>query len=101
MILSAFSFQLEYCSHRFKGWPKQFPRAPSAICQILVIDSDREGNFRRIEYAHEQAAAEHAQIAVFPESSILGWENPDAHRLAEPIPGKTAVVSVLWRISMA
>jgi hypothetical protein len=72
-----------------------------AICQILVIDSDREGNFRRIEYAHEQAAAEHAQIAVFPESSILGWENPDAHRLAEPIPGKTAVVSVLWRISMA
>ena len=59
-----------------------------AICQILVIDSDREGNFRRIEYALEQAAAEHAQIAVFPESSILGWENPEAHRLAEPIPGK-------------
>lgn len=59
-----------------------------AICQILVIDSDREGNFRRIEYALEQAAAQHAQIAVFPESSILGWENPEAHRLAEPIPGK-------------
>jgi predicted amidohydrolase len=59
-----------------------------AICQILVIDGDREGNFRRIEYALEQAAAEHAQIAVFPESSILGWENPDAHRLAEPVPGK-------------
>ena len=59
-----------------------------AICQILVIDGDREGNFRRIEYALEQASAQHAQIAVFPESSILGWENPDAHRLAEPIPGK-------------
>lgn len=59
-----------------------------AICQILVIDSDREGNFRRIEYALEQAAMERAQIAVFPESSILGWENPDAHRLAAPIPGK-------------
>lgn len=58
-----------------------------AICQILVIDSDREGNFRRIEYALEQAAAQHAQIAVFPESSILGWENPDAHHLAGPIPG--------------
>lgn len=58
-----------------------------AICQILVIDSDREGNFRRIEYALEQAEAQHAQIAVFPESSILGWENPDAHRLAFPIPG--------------
>src|SRR5947207_15441727 len=59
-----------------------------AICQILVIDSDREGNFRRIEDALEQAQAQHAQIAVFPESSILGWENPDAHRIAEPIPGK-------------
>jgi predicted amidohydrolase len=59
-----------------------------AICQILVIDSDREGNFRRIEYALEHAAMEHAQIAVFPESSILGWENPDAHRLANSIPGK-------------
>ena len=58
-----------------------------AICQILVIDSDREGNFRRIEDALEQAARQRAQIAVFPESSILGWENPDAHRLAAPIPG--------------
>lgn len=59
-----------------------------AICQILVIDSDREGNFRRIEDALADAQAQHAQIAVFPESSILGWENPEAHRLAQPIPGK-------------
>jgi predicted amidohydrolase len=66
--------------------PQKFVRI--AICQILVIDGDREGNFRRIEYALEQAAGQHAQIAVFPESSILGWENPDSHRLAEPIPGK-------------
>lgn len=58
-----------------------------AICQILVIDGDREGNFRRIDYALDEAEAQHAQIAVFPESSILGWENPDAHRLAAPIPG--------------
>lgn len=58
-----------------------------AICQILVIDSDREGNFRRIEDALADAAAQHAQIAVFPESSLLGWENPEAHRLATPIPG--------------
>lgn len=58
-----------------------------AICQILVIDGDREGNFRRIEYALEKAQASHANIAIFPESSILGWENPDAHRMAQPIPG--------------
>ncbi|HUZ45020.1 MAG TPA: carbon-nitrogen hydrolase family protein [Terriglobia bacterium] len=58
-----------------------------AVCQILVIDGDRQGNFRRIEYALKAARAEHADIATFPESSILGWENPDAHTLATPIPG--------------
>jgi predicted amidohydrolase len=58
-----------------------------AVCQILVIDGDREGNFRRIEYALQTARAEHADIATFPESSVLGWENPDAHKLATPIPG--------------
>jgi N-carbamoylputrescine amidase len=59
-----------------------------AVCQILAIDSDREGNFRRIEYALDEAEVRGAQIAVFPESSILGWENPEAHKLAEPIPGR-------------
>jgi predicted amidohydrolase len=58
-----------------------------AICQILVIDSDREGNFRRIEYALEQARLDGAAIAAFPESAILGWQNPEAHRLATSIPG--------------
>jgi len=58
-----------------------------AVCQILVIDGDREGNFRRIEYALVQAEAERADLAVFPESAILGWENPEAHQLAHPIPG--------------
>jgi predicted amidohydrolase len=58
-----------------------------AVCQILVIDGDREGNFRRIEYALGAARAQHADIAAFPESAILGWENPDAHDMATPIPG--------------
>ena len=58
-----------------------------AVCQILAIDGDREGNFRRIEYALETARDQHADIAAFPESVILGWENPDAHRMATPIPG--------------
>ena len=58
-----------------------------AACQILAIDGDREGNFRRIEYALASARSAGASIAAFPESVILGWQNPDAHRLAEPIPG--------------
>jgi N-carbamoylputrescine amidase len=60
---------------------------PIAICQILSIDGDREGNFRRIEYALEDAQKAGAQLAAFPESAILGWENPDAHQMATTIPG--------------
>jgi len=59
-----------------------------AVCQVLVVDGDRQGNFRRIEYALQTARAEHADIAAFPECSILGWENPDAWTLAAPIPGE-------------
>ena len=58
-----------------------------AVCQILCIDGDREGNFRRIEYALEDAKKGGADIAAFPESAVLGWENPDAHQMATPIPG--------------
>ena len=67
--------------------PVQARSVRVAVCQILSIDGDREGNFRRIEYALEQARAEHADIAAFPESVILGWENPDAHHMAAAIPG--------------
>ncbi len=61
-----------------------------AVCQTFCIDSDREGNFRRIEYALESAAKQGAQLACFPETAILGWVNPEAHELADPIPGPTA-----------
>ena len=61
-----------------------------AVCQTLCIDGDREGNFRRIENALEVASAQGAELACFPEAAILGWVNPDAHRLAYPIPGSTS-----------
>ena len=67
--------------------PAQSRTVRVAVCQILSIDGDREGNFRRAEYALEEARAAHADIAAFPESAILGWENPDAHHMATPIPG--------------
>lgn len=60
-----------------------------AVCQTLCIDSDRDGNLRRVEYALEAAASQRAQLACFPETAILGWVNPEAHELADPIPGKT------------
>ncbi len=61
-----------------------------AMCQVLTVDSDRAGNFARIEKALAEAKQGGAQIARIPEGSVLGWENPEAHRLAHPIPGKDA-----------
>ena len=61
-----------------------------AICQTLCIDDDREGNLRRIAYAVEEAAAQGAQLACFPETAVLGWVNPAAHELADPVPGPTS-----------
>ncbi len=58
-----------------------------AMCQIFILDGDREGNFVRIENAMAEAKAAGAQIACLPESIVLGWENPDAHKRAQPIPG--------------
>ena len=72
-----------------EGAPAPRPRKVRvALCQILCVDGDREGNFKRIEESLAQAKKGGAQIACFPESAILGWVNPEAHRLAHPIPGK-------------
>lgn len=58
-----------------------------AMCQIFVLDGDREGNFVRIENAITEARAGRADIICFPETVILGWVNPDAYERAYPIPG--------------
>lgn len=60
-----------------------------AVCQTLCVDGDREGNLGRVEAALAEAAREEADLACFPETALLGWVNPDAHRLADPIPGPT------------
>ncbi|UCG46939.1 MAG: carbon-nitrogen hydrolase family protein [Phycisphaerales bacterium] len=57
------------------------------ICQILVLDGDREGNFVRIENAVEQAGSAGADIVCLPEMAVLGWVNPEAYRRAYRIPG--------------
>lgn len=59
-----------------------------AMCQIVCLDGDRRGNLERIERAVDEAAAAGAQIACLPESAVLGWVNPEAHRRAQPIPGE-------------
>ena len=58
-----------------------------AMAQIFCLDGDRAGNLVRIENAIVEAKGRGAEIIAFPESSILGWENPAAHERADPIPG--------------
>lgn len=57
------------------------------MCQIFSLDGDRAGNFVRIENAVREAKEAGAEIACFPETVLLGWVNPDAHKRACPIPG--------------
>lgn len=57
------------------------------MAQIACLDGDKEGNIVRIENAVAEATHKGAQIVVFPESCLLGWENPDAHLRACSIPG--------------
>jgi predicted amidohydrolase len=59
-----------------------------AMCQIFCLDGDRSGNLIRIENALLEAMGTEADIACFPETSLLGWVNPEAHTRAHPIPGK-------------
>jgi N-carbamoylputrescine amidase len=61
-----------------------------ALAQILVIDSDWDGNFTRVERALATLEGQDVDLVVFPESAILGWVNPDAHQMATPIPGSDA-----------
>lgn len=67
--------------------PEETRTVNVALCQVLCIDGDRAGNFVRIENALAEAKEQGAEIACFPESSVLGWINPDAHQRAHPIPG--------------
>jgi predicted amidohydrolase len=66
----------------------QQKRIKIALAQIFCLDGDRSGNFARIENAIIEAKEKGAEIVCFPETSILGWVNPDAHQRAYPIPGE-------------
>lgn len=71
-----------------KEVPAQMKTIRIAMCQIFALNGDRSGNFVRIENAIREAKDADADIICFPETTILGWVNPDAHKRAYPIPGK-------------
>jgi len=67
---------------------KRKGRGPGiAMCQIVILDGDRSGNFVRIENAVAEAKSKGAELICFPEAAMLGWLNSDAHTRACTIPG--------------
>ena len=60
----------------------------AAMCQIPVVYGEAEKNLQTAASAIAKAHELGAQIAVLPECFDLGWANPLAETLAEPIPGK-------------
>ncbi len=60
------------------------------MAQIFCLDGDLSGNMRRIENGIIRAKEMDADIVTFPETSLFGWVNPDAHSRATPIPGKNS-----------
>ena len=66
---------------------KKRKSAGIAMCQIVILDGDRSGNFVRIENAIAEAKSKGAELVCFPEATMLGWLNSDAHTRACTIPG--------------
>ncbi len=63
-----------------------------AMCQILCLDGDRNGNIARMEIAMDRARDMPVEIVCFPETVFYGWVNPEAHTRAQPIPGADSQV---------
>jgi predicted amidohydrolase len=60
--------------------------------QMRIADSDREDNLRRaVEWIRKGVRESGIQFAVLPETFDIGWINPRAKELAEPLPGPTSL----------
>ena len=59
-----------------------------AIGQTECRPSDLEGNLDRVEAMTIRASNQQAKFVLFPETVDFGWVNPEAHRLAGPLPGQ-------------
>ncbi|WP_077328943.1 carbon-nitrogen hydrolase family protein [Virgibacillus siamensis] len=56
--------------------------------QMLVESGKQLENLERARQMIEQAANQGCMFVVLPECLDIGWANPNASQLAEPIPGK-------------
>lgn len=58
-----------------------------AAAQLLTNDGDFQGNFHRVSTAIATAANNGAELVAFPETSLDGWMENDAIKVAPPVPG--------------
>jgi len=58
-----------------------------AMIQMKVVADDAKENLRHAEELLEQACREPVDFALLPECADIGWGNPNAPQLAQPIPG--------------
>ncbi len=67
------------------------PTVRVGVIQMRITDSEREDNLRRAAaWIRKGVAESRIEIAVLPETFDIGWINPRAGELAEPIPGPTS-----------
>ena len=60
------------------------------MIQMNVLFSEPDKNIRHASELVKSAKAKGAQICILPECMDLGWGNPEASSLAEPVPGKVS-----------
>ncbi len=60
------------------------------MIQMNVLFSEPDKNIQHASELVKSAKAKGAQICVLPECMDLGWGNPEASSLAEPVPGKVS-----------
>ena len=58
------------------------------MAQLLVEGGEPERNIERAEKLIRQAAAEHCDLVLLPETLDFAWTHPSALAESEPIPGK-------------
>ncbi|MEX0611023.1 MAG: carbon-nitrogen hydrolase family protein, partial [Pirellulales bacterium] len=57
------------------------------MAQILVAGAQPAANLERADAFIRDAACKGCQLVVLPECMDLGWTDPSARQLAQPIPG--------------
>src|SRR5689334_6313317 len=77
----------------------------AAMAQILVEGGKPEANLSRAVAAIREAALQGCKLVVLPECLDLGWTDPSARHIAQPIPGphfeRIARASAEYKIHVA